>query len=230
VRDTRRLVAQLQLAYSGELGAGFAYRGHGRSLRDPEERARVLQIEDEEWHHRRRVGEMLQGLGARPRVLREAAFWTIGRVLGFLCHVSGWFLPMYGAGRLERRNIKEYEDAARYALDCGCSDLVDGLLTMAEVEWDHEAYFRAKAASHPLSRLVPLWDPPPPREHIRAAFPASPSGPRGAVVAALGSPNRGGPDALEHAAEDHPVKGQDGVPVGEAQEPLRAEARGLHEA
>src|SRR5262245_60730717 len=99
-----KLVAQLQLAYSGELGAGFAYRGHWRSLRDPEERTRVRQIEEEEWHHRKLVGDMLADLGAGPRPLREAVFWTIGRTLGFLCHVSGWFLPMYGAGRLERRN------------------------------------------------------------------------------------------------------------------------------
>jgi hypothetical protein len=30
------LVAQLQLAHAGELAAGYAYRGHWRSARDPE--------------------------------------------------------------------------------------------------------------------------------------------------------------------------------------------------
>lgn len=169
----RRLIAQLQLAYSGELGAGHAYRGHWRSLRDPDERARVRQIEDEEWHHRRLVGEMLAGLEARPRPLREAAFWIIGKTLGTLCHLGGWFAPMYGAGRLERRNIKEYEDAAAFALASGRADLIDCLLTMAEVEWDHEQYFRAKAAAHPLARWVPLWSPPPSRASIRAAFAGS---------------------------------------------------------
>jgi demethoxyubiquinone hydroxylase (CLK1/Coq7/Cat5 family) len=171
VRDARRrLIAQLQLAYSGELGAGHAYRGHWRSLRDPEERERVRQIEDEEWHHRRLVGRMLGELQARPRPLREVAFWIIGKTLGALCHVAGWFAPMYGAGRLERRNIKEYEDAATYAEACGRHELIDCLLTMAEVEWDHEQFFRAKAAAHPLARLLPLWSPPPPREAIRAPF------------------------------------------------------------
>jgi demethoxyubiquinone hydroxylase (CLK1/Coq7/Cat5 family) len=166
----RRLIAQLQLAFSGELGAGHAYRGHWRSLRDPDERTRVRQIEDEEWHHRTLVGDMLRDLGARPRPLREAVFWIIGKTLGALCHMGGWFAPMYGAGRLERRNIKEYEDAAVYAKACGRGDLIDCLLTMAEVEWDHEQYFRAKAAAHPLARWVPLWPAPPPRESIRAAF------------------------------------------------------------
>jgi len=166
----RLLVTQLQLAYSGELGAGFAYRGHWRSLRDPDERARVRQIEEEEWHHRSLVGDMLKDLGAAPRPLREAVFWSIGRTLGALCHLSGWFLPMYGAGRLERRNIKEYEDAAVYARQCGREDLIDCLLTMAEVEWDHELYFRTKSSTHRLARLIPLWSPPPPRDEIRISF------------------------------------------------------------
>jgi hypothetical protein len=63
-------------------------------------------------------------------------------VLGLMCHISGWFAPMYGAGRLESRNIVEYETAARHALACGREDLIDCLLTMAEVEWEHEHYFR----------------------------------------------------------------------------------------
>lgn len=130
-----RLIAQLQLAYSGELAAGYAYRGHWRSVRNPEERDRIHQIEDEEWHHRRLVGEMIRGLGGRPRLLREVVFFLIGRSLGLLCHASGWLAPMYGAGRLERRNVKEYEDAADYAVASGHPELVDCLLTMAEVEW-----------------------------------------------------------------------------------------------
>jgi len=88
-------------------------------------------------------------------------------VLGALCRVSGWFAPMYGAGKLESRNIKEYEDAARHARGCGRADLVDCLLDMAEVEWEHEHYFRDKVLSHPFSRLVRVWPEPPPKESIR---------------------------------------------------------------
>jgi hypothetical protein len=116
---TACLVAQLQLAHAGELAAGHAYRGHWRSLPEGEDRERIRKIEDEEWHHRRLVARMLLDLGAGPRPLREAVFWLIGRTLGPLCHVAGWFLPMYGAGRLERRNIVEYEDAAVYARASG---------------------------------------------------------------------------------------------------------------
>ena len=109
----RLLIALLQLAYSGELAAAYAYQGHAASVRDPGERARILSIEEDEWHHRKLVGEMLAGLGAAPDPRRERRAAAIGRLLGALCHVSGWLAPMYGAGRLERRNIGEYEDAAR---------------------------------------------------------------------------------------------------------------------
>ena len=162
-----KLITILQLAYSGELAAGYAYRGHWHSLTQPEERARVKQIEEEEWHHRKLVGEMLQSLGAGPNKRRELRATLVGRTLGFLCHVSGWFAPMYGAGRLESRNIVEYETAARYARECGRTDLIDCLLTMAEVEWDHEHYFRSCVLRHRWSKRFSVWPEPPPRETIR---------------------------------------------------------------
>jgi len=46
--DARRaLVRILQLAYSGERAAGYAYRGHWRSVASPEEAARIQKIEAE---------------------------------------------------------------------------------------------------------------------------------------------------------------------------------------
>lgn len=171
----RSLVRLLQLAYSGERAAGYAYRGHWKSVADPAERVRIRQIEDEEWHHRDLVGGLLSRLGARPDRRREARALVIGRVLGALCHVAGWFAPMYGAGRLERRNIVEYEDAARFAVAAGCDEFLDCLLAMAEVEWEHEHYFRSKVAGHALLRVFPLWSAPPPKEAIRPGYPAAPA-------------------------------------------------------
>ena len=171
----RRLVVLLQLAYSGELAAAYAYRGHWRSVSQAEERDRIRTIEDEEWHHRRLVGDLLQRLGARPDRVREWRAFLTGRVLGLLCHVSGWFAPMYGAGRLEKRNIAEYETAARYAREAGHPEFLDCLLAMAEVEWEHEAYFRSKVESHPWCRHVRMWAPPPSKETIRAAYAERPA-------------------------------------------------------
>ncbi len=169
-----KLVHQLELAYSGELAAACAYAGHWRAVRDPDERASIRQIEEDEWHHRRLVGAMLRDLGGAPRFWREMRAWLVGRVLGLLCHVSGWLLPMYGAGKLESRNVGEYVTAARWAVDCGRADLVDCLLTMAEVEWDHEAYFRGKVQGHAALRGLPLWPALPPREDIRRGVASPP--------------------------------------------------------
>ena len=166
----RNLIALLQLAYSAELAAGYAYRGHWRSVTAADQRDRIRQIENEEWHHRQLVGGMLQTLGAHPSKRREIRSLLIGRVLGFLCHLMGWLAPMYGAGRLESRNSREYESAARYARDCGRKEFIDCLLTMAEVEWEHENYFRARVLAHSLGGKLPLWPAPPPKETIRASF------------------------------------------------------------
>ena len=149
---------------------GLAYAGHWSSVSDPDERERIHAIEDEEWHHRELVGAMLRELGCGARSARERRATIIGRTLGFLCHVATWFPPMYGAGKLESRNIREYEAAARFARDSGNEQFVDCLLTMAEVEWEHEAYFRARVESHWLSRVVKVWPAPPAKEEIRKAF------------------------------------------------------------
>jgi rubrerythrin len=165
-----KLVALLQLAYSGELAAAYAYRGHWKSVSAPEERARIKQIEDEEWHHRKLVGDMLTSFGAGPNKYREFRATLIGRVLGIGCHMIGWFAPMYGAGRLESRNIVEYETAAGLARDCGRNDLIDCLLSMAEVEWEHEHYFRDRVHNHRFLRFISIWPEPPPKASIRRSL------------------------------------------------------------
>ena len=77
---------------------------------------------------------------------------------------------MYGAGRLESRNIVEYETAALHARDCDRGDLIDCLLTMAEVEWEHEQYFRSRVLLHRFGKRLSLWPEPPPRAMIRESF------------------------------------------------------------
>ena len=166
----RKLVAILQLAYSGELAAAYAYRGHWHSVRDRNEQVAIQEIENDEWRHRKLVGKMLASLESTPNRRREIRAAFIGRVLGFLCHLTGWLAPMYGAGKLESRNIREYETAARYARDCDRTDLIDCLLEMAEVEWDHELYFRSRVMEHSVGRRLPIWPQPPPKEAIRLSF------------------------------------------------------------
>ncbi len=168
--DLTKLIDILQLAYSGELAAGYAYRGHWHSVADANERTRIEIIENEEWHHRDLVGEILKSLGAGPNRVREVRATIVGRVLGALCHLGGWLAPMYGAGKLESRNIVEYETAARYARACGQIEFIDCLLTMAEVEWEHEHYFRSRVLQHRWANRLSIWPEPPPKENIRSTF------------------------------------------------------------
>jgi hypothetical protein len=165
------LVRRLELAYSGELGAARGYAGHWRSLRrHPGQRADVQRIQREELEHRAHVGRMLAELGEKPSALRDAVLWCIGTAIAASCFVGGWYWPMYGAGRIERRNIWEYEHAARLAVQSGHPGFVEGLLAMAEVEWDHERFFHDQVRGHWLHRRLGSWDDPAPREEIRASF------------------------------------------------------------
>lgn len=149
----KNLVRILQNAYSGEIAAAYAYRGHWKSLKESAEREQIKKIETEEWEHRENVGRWLEKLGAKPKKLREAIFRTIGRTLGTSCYISGWFFPMYFAGRLESGNVKEYEDAAAFASELEMHECVDELMDMARTEAEHEIFFRRVVAEH---RLLPL--------------------------------------------------------------------------
>lgn len=136
-----QLLRLLQLAYSGEKAAALAYQSHARSVRNPDERAMIAKIENDEWVHRRKVGALLDRVGARPLPIRELRASVVGNVLSALCGVAGWFLPMFLAGKLETKNVCEYEKAAGWAAELGLSDFVPDLMEMAAVEVEHEKYF-----------------------------------------------------------------------------------------
>jgi demethoxyubiquinone hydroxylase (CLK1/Coq7/Cat5 family) len=156
----QKLIRILQNAHAGELAAAYAYRGHWKSVRNTEQKASIKKIEQEEWDHRMRVLGWLDNLGAKPRKMREKIFWTIGRLLGVLCFVSGWFFPMYFAGRLESQNTQEYKDAAAFAEELGVIDCVNDMMFMSTKELEHEEYFRSVVKGHwllPPARLVFRW-------------------------------------------------------------------------
>ena len=154
MNDARKnLIRILQNAYSGELAAAYAYRGHWKSLKESAEKTHIKKIEAEEWAHRENVRRWLETLGAKPRKLREAVFRTIGRSLGLTCRVSGWFFPMYFAGRLESQNVREYVDAAEFAEKLGMNECFDEMMEMSRVEAEHELFFRRVVAEH---RLLPI--------------------------------------------------------------------------
>lgn len=148
--DRDALVRILQDAYSGELAAALAYRGHWKSVKDPFQRETIQRIENEEWDHRERVGRMLELLGEQPVRSKEIRRRTIGRVIAIGCHMVGWFIPMYFAGRLEGQNICAYDVAAIHARALGLDEFELELLDMEAVEEGHEEFFRGLVANHPM--------------------------------------------------------------------------------
>jgi rubrerythrin len=158
----QKLTRILQNAYSGELAAALAYRGHWKSLDNPDEIEKIQQIETEEWIHREKVDCMLAILGAAPVKSKEMRMWLTGRVIGAACHIVGWFLPMYFAGRLEAANVDEYRTAARHAKEAGFVEFESELRVMALVEKQHEEFFSRMVAGHhllPLAKGLFKWGP-----------------------------------------------------------------------
>lgn len=171
-RARRELVRALVRAYSGELGAAWAYVGHRLSLPPGSDREMLWQILKDEVRHRKQLLRMLEALGGRPCPRSERKMTLVGTSIAIFSLRGGWFLPMYGAARLEAGNIQEYEVLARQAWLAGRRDLVDELLHLGEVDWDHEALLRGRARTHPLWRLVPSPRPTGARDAIRARFAA----------------------------------------------------------
>ena len=193
MEDQQELVRLLQLAFSGERGAALGYRGHAASLRDPLERAHVQAIRLEELDHRQRVGRILAALHAHPSRVLELRTLCLGAIIAAFCQIGGWFLPMYGAGWIERRNIADYERAARLALHSGELRHANELVDLAEAEWEHERYFREKAASHPWARLLPIWCGPGPKSAIRTHVFSGPRNPTPALLVYSSPSFAGGP-------------------------------------
>ena len=100
-----RLVRLLQTAYSAEKAAAFAYIGHAGSVKDPEAKLAIKQIEMDEWGHRKSVLAIMRQHDIPISRYNEIKFHIIGRIISFSCYIIGWFMPYYFAGRLESGNV-----------------------------------------------------------------------------------------------------------------------------
>jgi hypothetical protein len=139
-----KLVDLLQKAYSAEKAASFAYQGHAASVKDKTQKAEIHQIELDEWEHRKEVLAIMNDFSIPVSKTYEVRFYIIGKLISFSCHVIGWFMPFYFAGRLESGNVCEYFRMKQYFNSLGISKYDQILYEMGIKEKEHEVYFLSK--------------------------------------------------------------------------------------
>ena len=103
--EHRKLVKLLQMAYSAEKAAAFAYIGHAGSVKDAEAKVMIRQIERDEWDHREAVLSIMQQYDIPVSRYNEVKYHLIGKLISCSCYVIGWFMPYYFAGRLESGSV-----------------------------------------------------------------------------------------------------------------------------
>ena len=150
-----KLVKLLQLAYSAEKAAAFAYIGHAGSVKNPDEKVAIKQIEMDEWRHRETVPSIMRQYDVLPSRYNEFKYHIIGRIISASCYVIGWFMPYYFAGRLESGNVCEYFIMRRYFNEIGITEHDEVLHEMAMKEKEHEVYFQKSLQNN---RLLPLFE------------------------------------------------------------------------
>jgi rubrerythrin len=150
-----QLIDLLQKAYSAEKAAAFAYQGHGASVKNAAEKTAIKQIEDDEWNHRREVLGIMQQYHIPVSRMYELRFHIIGKLISGSCHVIGWFMPFYFAGRLESGNVCEYFRMKQYFNALGITQHDELLYEMGIKEKEHEEYFLGKIKSH---KLLPFFE------------------------------------------------------------------------
>ncbi len=153
--DHRELTDLLQMAYSAEKAAAFAYIGHAGSVSDAEEKRQIKQIEDDEWGHRKEVLLIMQQYDIPISKWYEFKFHVIGKFIAFGCYLIGWFMPIYFAGRLESGNVCEYFRMIHYFHSLGITEHDKILYEMGIKEKEHEVYFLEMIKAH---KLLPLFE------------------------------------------------------------------------
>jgi len=149
------LTDSLRKAYSAERAASFAYIGHAESLRDPQEKALVKQIEQDEWDHRRNVLKIMRQHDIPVSRYYEFKFYVIGKVIGFSCHIIGRFMPYFFAGKLESGNVCEYFVMIQHFHSLGITEHDEILYEMGVKEKEHEVHFLNVVKDEPW---LPLFE------------------------------------------------------------------------
>jgi rubrerythrin len=149
------LIDLLQRAYSAEKAAAFAYQGHASSVKDKIQKTAIRQIEIDEWNHRSEVLTIMKHYDIPISKYYEFQFYFIGKTISISCHVIGWFMPFYFAGRLESGNVCEYFRMMHFFHELGIKEHDKILYEMGIKEKEHEDYFLGKIKTN---KLLPFFE------------------------------------------------------------------------
>lgn len=153
--DYPKLTKLLQMAYSAEMAASFAYQGHAGSVKDKNEKVAIRQIELDEWSHREEVLKIMNQYEIPISKWFEIRFYIIGKIISFSCYLIGWFMPYYFAGRLESGNVCEYFRMMKYFHEIGIIEHNEVLFEMGIKEKEHEIYFLDRIKN---KKLLPFFE------------------------------------------------------------------------
>lgn len=150
-----QLVRSLKKAYSAEKAASYAYQGHAASVKNQLEKIAIRQIEQDEWNHRREVLAIMNYYNIPLSKWHEFRFAVIGKLISASCHIIGWFMPFFFAGKLESGNVCEYFKMKQYfnTLNIHQWDII--LYEMGIKEKEHEIYFRDRIKE---SKVLPYFE------------------------------------------------------------------------
>jgi rubrerythrin len=151
----KELVDLIQMAYSAEKAAAFAYIGHAGAVKNADEKKAIKQIEDDEWNHRAEVFKLMQQYNIPVSKYYEFRFHVIGKIISASCYVIGWFMPFYFAGRLESGNVCEYFRMKQFFNSLGITEHDVMLYEMGIKEKEHEVYFLEQIKNN---KLLPFFE------------------------------------------------------------------------
>ncbi|MCB6077742.1 hypothetical protein LIT75_02195 [Flavobacterium psychrophilum] len=149
------LVDLIKKAYSAEKAAAFAYQGHAASVKDETEKKEIRQIEIDEWFHRKEVLQIMNDFYISISKYYEFKFHIIGKAISASCHIIGWFMPFYFAGRLESGNVCEYFRMKQFFNSLGINTYDTMLYEMGIKEKEHEIYFLEKIKTN---KFLPFYE------------------------------------------------------------------------
>jgi hypothetical protein len=149
------LVRLLQKAYSAEKAAAYAYIGHAASVKNQAEKIAIRQIEEDEWNHRKEVLTIMNHYHIPVSRWYEIRFAVIGKIISASCHIIGWFMPFFFAGKLESGNVCEYFRMKQYFNSIGIRNWDGILYEMGMKEKEHEVYFLNKIKK---SKVLPWFE------------------------------------------------------------------------